>query len=100
LHADAEERKRLFVWEIVEDAACGYRRAVPLPGPIEIVELEVIRDLVEQSVVIVLAIEKARQSQSIDETSRLRSTPKPRRTHGATCAMALFSAVFSDFRAI
>jgi carbamate kinase len=52
-HADAEERKRLFGWEIVEDAARGYRRVVPSPDPIEIVELEVIRDLVEQGVLVI-----------------------------------------------
>jgi carbamate kinase len=52
-HADAEERKRLFGWEIVEDAARGYRRVVPSPEPIDIVELEVIRNLVGQGVLVV-----------------------------------------------
>ena len=51
--ADAEERQRQFGWEIVEDAARGYRRVVPSPEPIEIVELEVIRDLVEQGVLVI-----------------------------------------------
>jgi len=51
--ADAEERKRQFGWEIVEDAARGYRRVVPSPEPTEIVELEVIRDLVERGVLVV-----------------------------------------------
>lgn len=50
---DAEERKRLFGWEIVEDAARGYRRVVPSPDPIDIVELEVIRDLVEHGVLVI-----------------------------------------------
>src|SRR5438309_3161332 len=48
--ADAEERKRILGWQIVEDAARGYRRVVPSPEPIEIVELEVIRDLVKDGV--------------------------------------------------
>ncbi len=51
--ADAEERRRQFGWEIVEDAARGYRRVVPSPEPIEIVEFEVIRDLVEQGVLVI-----------------------------------------------
>ena len=51
--ADAEERQRLWGWEIVEDAARGYRRVVPSPDPIEIVELKVIRDLVEKGVLVI-----------------------------------------------
>ncbi|HXZ34351.1 MAG TPA: carbamate kinase [Terriglobales bacterium] len=51
--ADAEERRRQFGWEIVEDASRGYRRVVPSPEPIEIVELEVIRDLVERGVLVI-----------------------------------------------
>jgi carbamate kinase len=51
--ADAEERRRQFGWQIVEDAARGYRRIVPSPDPIEIVELEVIRDLVEDGVLVI-----------------------------------------------
>lgn len=51
--AQAEERKRLLGWQIVEDAARGYRRVVPSPDPIEIVELEVIRSLVRRGVLVV-----------------------------------------------
>ena len=51
--ADAEERKRLLGWHIVEDAARGYRRVVPSPQPLEIVELEVIRSLVARKVVVI-----------------------------------------------
>ncbi|MGA8838204.1 MAG: carbamate kinase [Candidatus Sulfotelmatobacter sp.] len=51
--ADAEERQQLLGWKIVEDAARGYRRVVPSPEPIDIVELEVIRDLVEQGVIVI-----------------------------------------------
>jgi carbamate kinase len=50
---EAEDRKRQLGWEIVEDAARGYRRVVPSPEPVEIVELEVIRDLVNHGVVVI-----------------------------------------------
>lgn len=50
---DAEERHRMLGWAIVEDAARGYRRVVPSPDPIEIVELEVIRDLVSAGALVV-----------------------------------------------
>jgi carbamate kinase len=51
--AEAEARQRQFGWSIVEDASRGYRRVVPSPDPIEIVELEVIRDLVERNVLVI-----------------------------------------------
>ncbi len=44
---EAEGRRRQLGWAIVEDAARGYRRVVPSPEPLEIVELEVIQDLLE-----------------------------------------------------
>jgi carbamate kinase len=51
--AEAEARQRQFGWKIVEDASRGYRRVVPSPAPLEIVELEVIRDLVERNVLVI-----------------------------------------------
>lgn len=51
--ARAEERQRQLGWEIVEDAARGYRRVVPSPEPVEIVELDVIRSLMDQGVLVV-----------------------------------------------
>jgi carbamate kinase len=51
--ADAEEKRRLFAWTIVEDAARGYRRIVPSPEPVEIVELAVIRELVNAGVLVI-----------------------------------------------
>jgi carbamate kinase len=50
---DAEERKRTLGWHIVEDAARGWRRVVPSPEPKEIVELDLIRDLVDQGALVV-----------------------------------------------
>lgn len=49
----AEERHRQLGWEIVEDAARGYRRVVPSPEPVEIVELEVIRELMNRGTLVV-----------------------------------------------
>ena len=51
--AEAEERKRLLGWQIVEDAARGYRRVVPSPEPVNIVEVKVIRDLVNDGVLVI-----------------------------------------------
>jgi len=51
--ADAEEKKRLLGWTIVEDAARGYRRVVPSPEPVEIVELAVIRELMNAGVLVI-----------------------------------------------
>jgi carbamate kinase len=51
--ADADEKKRLFGWTIVEDAARGYRRVVPSPEPVEIVEIEVIHELLHAGVLVI-----------------------------------------------
>jgi carbamate kinase len=53
--ADAEERARTLGWQVVEDAARGYRRVVPSPEPIEVVEEPVIRDLLAQGVLVIAA---------------------------------------------
>ena len=50
---EAEVRIRHLGWTIVEDAERGYRRVVPSPDPIEIVELPVIRELVNAGVLVV-----------------------------------------------
>lgn len=50
---DAEEKKRTLGWDIVEDAARGYRRVVASPEPIEIVEYPIIKSLVDQGVLVV-----------------------------------------------
>lgn len=51
----AEARKRELGWEIIEDAARGYRRIVPSPSPLEIVELEAIRYCLSQGFVVIAA---------------------------------------------
>jgi carbamate kinase len=50
---DAEERSRLLGWSIVEDAARGYRRVVPCPQPVEIIELPAIRELVSAGTLVI-----------------------------------------------
>ena len=50
---EAESRQRQFGWKIVEDASRGYRRVVPSPEPTEIIEIDVIRDLVEHNVLVI-----------------------------------------------
>jgi carbamate kinase len=51
--AEAEERSRRLGWRIVEDAARGYRRVVPSPEPLEIVEEPVIRSLMDAGVLVI-----------------------------------------------
>jgi carbamate kinase len=51
--AEAEERQRRLGWQIVEDASRGYRRVVPSPEPLEIVEEPVIRWLMEHGVLVI-----------------------------------------------
>lgn len=52
-----QERARLLArekgWTIVEDAGRGYRRVVPSPRPLEVIELEAIRGLVESGVIVI-----------------------------------------------
>lgn len=50
---DAEQRQHQMGWQIVEDAARGYRRVVPSPEPVEIIELAVIRSLMRDGVLVV-----------------------------------------------
>ena len=49
----AEEKMRLYGWTMVEDAARGYRRVVPSPEPIEVLELEVIRQVLSLGIIVI-----------------------------------------------
>lgn len=51
--SDAQEKKRTLGWHIVEDAARGYRRVVPSPEPLEIVEFDLIHELMENGALVV-----------------------------------------------
>ncbi len=48
---DAEVKKRELGWDIVEDAARGYRRVVPSPEPMKVLELEVIRKTIDLGII-------------------------------------------------
>lgn len=49
----AHEKQRTLGWHIVEDASRGWRRVVPSPEPVEIVEEGVIRTLLAQGVLVI-----------------------------------------------
>lgn len=53
--ADAEDRARQLGWRVVEDASRGYRRVVPSPEPVELVEEEVVADLLGRGVLVIAA---------------------------------------------
>jgi len=49
----AERKKVELGWDIVEDAARGYRRVVPSPKPLGIIELEIIKDCLENGIIVI-----------------------------------------------
>jgi carbamate kinase len=53
--AEARQRAQENDWAIAEDANRGWRRVVPSPAPLEILEMPVIRALVESDTVVVAA---------------------------------------------
>ncbi len=53
--AAAEEKVKQFGWDMVEDASRGYRRVVASPIPVEIIEADVIRDVMDQGILVIAA---------------------------------------------
>jgi len=53
--AEAQQHADEDGWSIVEDAQRGWRRAVPSPEPLEIVEMPIIRSLVDDGILVVAA---------------------------------------------
>jgi carbamate kinase len=49
----AREKTEKFGWQMVEDAARGYRRVVPSPIPKEIVEYRMIKAAVEDNIIVI-----------------------------------------------
>jgi len=49
----AEEKKRLLGWDIVEDAARGYRRVVASPEPMQVLELDIIKKIIELDIIVI-----------------------------------------------
>ncbi|CUU00824.1 carbamate kinase [Candidatus Kryptobacter tengchongensis] len=47
------QKKRQIGWEIIEDAGRGYRRVVPSPKPIDIVEKEAIRQCLNDGMIVI-----------------------------------------------
>jgi carbamate kinase len=51
----AERKQRDLGWEMVEDAARGYRRVVPSPKPVRVLELDAIRTCLELGAIVIAA---------------------------------------------
>jgi carbamate kinase len=49
----ATQKKKRLGWDIVEDAARGYRRVVPSPEPVEIMQLEIIKKVIDLGIITV-----------------------------------------------
>jgi len=52
---EAKERQSKDRWDVAEDAGRGWRRVVPSPRPKELVEIEVIKNLVESGCITIAA---------------------------------------------
>jgi carbamate kinase len=52
---EADDRMRVEKWTMIEDAGRGWRRVVPSPKPMRIVEAEVIKHLIKDGYVVIAA---------------------------------------------
>lgn len=50
---NAEQTRLQYGWEMREDTARGYRRVVPSPEPIEVVEQQMIRQMLELGIIVI-----------------------------------------------
>lgn len=50
---EAEEKRKKLGWNIVEDSARGYRRVVPSPEPVEVLQLDVIKKVIDLDIVVI-----------------------------------------------
>jgi len=52
---EAEKKRHELHWTMVEDAARGYRRVVPSPLPVEVVEIDAIHRCVNEGMIVIAA---------------------------------------------
>lgn len=52
---DADHHRMQDGWDVIEDAGRGYRRVVASPKPVAIIEIETIRTLVNQGIIVIAA---------------------------------------------